>query len=254
MEARLQPLVSVIMPCYCAETWLDQAIASVAAQSITDWELLILDDCSSDSSPQIAERWAKKDKRIRLIQNPRNCGVAWTRNRGLDLAAGTWIALLDSDDFWRPDKLRRQLELADRTGAELIYASYTMFRENPSRQTVYRVPSSVSYEDLLKENVIGCSTVLLKRAALGNRRFSLELYHEDYALWLELLRSGVQAAGCEEILANWRILPGSRSFRKWSAAKNRWQIYRKSEKLSIPRSIRCFASYAVRGLAKHKRL
>ena len=254
MPADGQPLVSVIMPCYNAEAYLDEAITSVAAQTVADWELMILDDGSTDGSREIAARWAASDPRIRLLENPENLGAARTRNRGLDLASGTWIALLDSDDIWRPEKLQLQLSLAERSGAELIYSSYSLFREDRPGRSAYLVPPKVDYKGLLKENVIGCSTVLLRRDALGDKRFPLDVYHEDYALWLELLRSGVRAAGCTEILADWRISPDSRSHDKRDAAKNRWIIYRRAEKLPLPKALRCFASYAVRGVSKHKRV
>lgn len=254
MDAEMkEPLVSVIMPCYNAEAYLDEAIASVAAQSLRDWELLILDDGSSDRSPLIAEAWARRDPRIRCLRNPRNMGVARTRNRGIDLAAGSWIALLDSDDVWHADKLARQLERAGESGAQLLYSAYSMFRTGEAGRP-YAVPPTVDYDRLLVENVIGCSTVMISRAALGERRFKPGFYHEDYALWLELLRSGVKAAGCTELLVDWRIVTASRSFDKRSAAKNRWQIYRKAEKLSLLRSLRVFSEYALRGLAKHRRL
>ena len=246
-------LISVIMPCFNAERYLDATIASVAAQTVRNWELLILDDGSTDQSIQIAEDWARRDSRIRLYRNPKNMGVARTRNRGLDLAAGDWIALLDSDDLWRPEKLARQLDRAARSGAKLLYTSYSMFSQGEAPRT-YAVPPTVDYEGLLTENVLGCSTVMLSRQALGTHRFKPEFYHEDYALWLELLRSGVKAAGCTEVLTDWRIVANSRSFRKWSAAKNRWIIYRKAEGLSLLRAARAFAGYALRGLKKHKRL
>lgn len=254
MEAyHTSPLVTVIMPSYNTGAYLEDAIASVAAQTYQNWELLVLDDCSTDGSLQIAESWSRRDPRIRLLPNPQNMGVARTRNRGLELASGEWVALLDSDDIWRPEKLARQLECAGKTGAELLYASYSMFETGkPGR--AYTVPSSVNYSQLLIENVIGCSTVMIKRSALGAHRFKQGFYHEDYALWLELLRSGLQAAGCTEVLVNWRVLRDSRSFDKKRAAKNRWMIYRKAEHLSMLRSARAFAAYAIRGLIKHKRL
>lgn len=249
-----RPLVSVVMPLYNAENYVGEAIRSVQSQTCGDWELLVIDDGSRDDSLKIAQRLAAEDPRIAVHANPRNMGVAGTRNRGLDLARGDWVAFLDSDDLWRRDKLEKQLRLAHRTGAKMIYTSYTLFRDGPSTRSDYVVPERITYESMLRENAVGCSTVLIRRDALAGHRFSPEIYHEDYALWLELLRTGCEAAGCTETLVDWRICPGSRSFRKWAAGRNRWYIYRKVEKLPVGRSARAFAAYAVRGLAKHKRI
>ena len=243
------PRVSVIMPAYNAERYLEQAVASVRAQTITDWELLILDDASTDSTAAVAEACAASDVRIRFYRNEQNLGSAATRNRALTLARGPWIAFLDSDDLWRADKLERQLLLAQQSGAPLVYSAYTMFTDD-GRKSLYSVPARVDYEALLRENVIGCSTVLLRRDALGDHRFSPEFYHEDYALWLELLRSGCSAAGCTEPLMDWRVHANARSFNKQRAARSRWQIYRRAERLPLGKSLRVFTVYAARGARK----
>lgn len=248
------PLVSVIIPAYNAEAFLTEAIQSVLAQTITDWELFIVDDCSTDGTAAISQRFSKQDPRIISIRNESNLGAAGTRNVGLERAAGKWVAFLDSDDLWHPDKLGKQLWEANETGADLIYSSYCMFREETHQRTNYMVPVAVDYEHLLRENVIGCSTVLLRREALGSRRFRTNTYHEDYALWLELLRDGVRARGCREVLVDWRIREQARSFNKWSAAQHRWEIYRRVEKLPLYKAASSFAVYAAHGIVKHKRI
>ena len=242
--------VSVLLPSYRSEAYLAQAIDSVLAQTYSNWELLILDDQSPDGAWEIAQSYVQKDDRIRCIKNERNIGVAGTRNRGLELAQGTWVAFLDSDDIWHPEKLEMQLAALKRSGADLVYTSYAMFSDEDRRRAEYLVPESVDYESLLLENVIGCSTAMVRRSALENHRFRLDLYHEDYALWLELLRSGVVAAGCPDVLVEWRLSKGSRSYNKLKAAKNRWAIYRKAEKLPLWKSAFVFVVYAVRGIAK----
>ncbi len=243
------PLISVIMPCYHAAAYLAQAVASVQAQTVQDWELLLLDDGSQDNTAAIAQALADADARIRFLPAGQNLGVAKTRNRGLRLARGQWAAFLDSDDVWHPDKLKRQLELAERTGADLIYTAYDLW--TPEKKRTYRVPAQIDYRGLLRENVIGCSTVLVRRSVLGDDPFSPTLYHEDYALWLRLLREGCRAAGCTESLADWRVSPQGRSFRKANAAKARWRIYRRAEGLPLLRAAVLFAGYALRGVRKH---
>ena len=116
-----QPLVSVIMPAYNAEKYIGEAIASVRAQTYENWELLILDDGSADRTAEIAQAYAQQDARIQVLRNPQNMGVARTRNRGFDLAQGEWIALLDSDDRWRAQKLEKQLAVARSSDADIVY-------------------------------------------------------------------------------------------------------------------------------------
>lgn len=247
-----QPLVSIIMPAYNAEKYIETAIRSVLSQTYTKWELLILDDCSTDRTTAIAAQFANLDARIRLLHNHSNVGVAKVRNRGLDIAQGEWIALLDSDDVWYAEKLERQLTKAAKSGAEIIYCPYSMIDENSEHLSDFIVPGSTSYDDMLKESVLSCSTVLMRRSILMQHRFITDYYHEDYAFWLELLRHGYRAVATEEILADYRVVKGSRSNNKLKSAKNRWLIYRKVERLPLIKSIKVFIAYAYKGIAKYR--
>ena len=251
---QLQPLVSVIMPAYNAEKYIEEAVRSVISQTYPNWELLILDDCSADRTAELAKALADLDSRIRLLRNPQNMGVAKTRNRGFSLAKGEWVALLDSDDVWHSDKLEKQLLTAAETGADIIYCSYSMMNENGMHISDFIVPKATSYDDMLKESVLSCSTVVLRRSILDFHRFSSDYYHEDYGFWLELLRHGYKAAANTEILADYRIIKGSRSNNKLKSAKNRWLIYRRVEKLPFVKSLNVFLAYAFHGVVKHRRL
>lgn len=245
-------MVSVIMPAYNEARHIGQSIDSVLRQTYTDWELLVLDDGSSDETPEIVRAYAEKDSRIHFCPNRENMGVARTRNRGVDLAKGQWIALLDSDDTWHETKLEKQLELAEKTGAGLLYCSYAMIDEKTGRRKKdYTVPETTDYNGLLKENVIGCSTVLLNKERLGDHRFDPSFFHEDFVLWLELLKSGWKAVGLKEVLADYLVAENSRSLNKWNAAWNRWRILRKGQRLPLHRAVPAFCSYAVRGVVKH---
>ncbi len=246
------PLVSVVMPAYNAEKFLLQAVCSVMAQTVTDWELLILDDGSTDATAALAAQLAAQDSRVRLLKNDTNMGVAKTRNRALKLCCGHFIAFLDSDDVWQPEKLERQLRLLAQTGADLAYTAYAIIDEQGRRiRNDYLVPPQTDFEKMLRENVMGCSTVMLRAASLGQRRFAEDCYHEDYALWLQLLRSGHRAVGCPEVLVSWRRQANSRSFDKRKAAAQRWQVYRKQRKLPLWKSIWVFACYALAGWHKY---
>lgn len=245
-------MVSVIVPAYNAERYIEQTIRSVMMQTFTDWELLVLDDCSSDRTCEIIEGLAVQDSRIHLIRNDRNMGVARTRNRGFSLIKGNYVALLDSDDIWHPEKLEKQLARLQETGADFGYCSYAVVDENgKSIRADFVVPEQISFDGLLKQNVIGCSTVMLSASLVKQYRFTEDFYHEDYVLWLELLRNGKKAAGCGEVLVDWRLIQNSRSFNKLQAAKNRWRIYRGYLKLPLWKSIHAFGYYAVSSLRKY---
>lgn len=247
------PLVSVIMPAYNAERFLEEAVRSVMNQTFQDWELLILDDCATDGTYALAERLAAEDDRITLIKNEQNMGVARTRNRGFDLCRGKYVALLDSDDVWHPDKLEKQLNRMEETGGDFSYTSYAIVDvEGKKTKADFLVPGEVTYKDQLTRNAIGCSTVMLKAELLKKYRFVTDFYHEDYVLWIQLLRDGYRAVGCQEILVDWRYVENSRSFNKVKAARNRWRIYRDYLKLPMHQRLWAFAIYAVTSVIKYK--
>lgn len=250
--AENRPTVSVIMPAYNAARFVEAAVRSVCAQTVTDWELLVLDDCSKDDTCSIVETLASRDSRIRLIRNEQNKGVARVRNQGLDLCRGEYAAFLDSDDIWLPQKLETQLKRIREAEAALCYCSYNVIDIcGNTAKNDYVVPEKTNFEALLRQNVIGCSTVLLRADAAQKYRFNTEFYHEDYILWLQLMMDGYKAVGCPEILAQWRFLENSRSFNKGNSAKNRWRIYRDYLKLPLFKSIRVFCAYVVTGLKKY---
>lgn len=247
------PLVSVIMPVYNGSRFVEQAIRSVQNQTLRDWELFVLDDCSTDDTCERVERIAAADPRIRLVRSQSNRGVARARNQGFALSRGRYVALLDSDDLWHPTKLQLQLEQMQQTGAQLCYCSYAIVDEAGGKvKADYLVPQTVSFEELLRENVIGCSTVVLTAEVVGRYRFETDFFHEDYVLWLHLLKDGYTACGCTEVLAAWRYLENSRSFNKRKSAHNRWKIYRDYLRLPVGKSIGLFVSYAVASLRKYR--
>lgn len=246
--------VSVILPVYNAAAYIEQAIRSVMAQTYTAWELLVIDDGSTDETVAVVERLAAEDDRVRLIRNEHNCGVAVTRNRGLDMSTGDYVAFLDSDDVWHPDKLAVQVQKAESEQAGLVYTAYAITDADghPCKKP-YTVPARIDLKDLLAENVIGCSTVLLSAEVARKYRFVTNFFHEDYCLWLDILRDGYTAVGCTEILTDWRLIMNSRSFNKKKAACNRWRIYRHHLHFSVGKSVRYFLSYAWHGMMKYIR-
>lgn len=243
--------VSIVMPAYNAERYITEAIQSVIAQTFTDWELIVIDDASQDNTAEIVQKLLIQDTRILFLQNLQNSGVATTRNRGLDIATGEYIAFLDSDDFWESNKLQRQLDLLRQTSADLCFTAYALANEKGQTALIHKVPRSVSYRDLLKENVVGCSTVLVRRGMLTKFRFETNYFHEDYVLWLQLLKNGCTTVGLNDVLAHYRT--GGRSSDKINAAKSRWNIYRKHEQLPLHVAGFNFFVYCCNGLNKHVR-
>lgn len=246
------PLVSVILPAFNSQKYIEQAIRSVQAQTMPRWELIVLDDGSRDATCALVEKLAAEDPRITLVRNGENLGVARTRNRGFDLCAGKYAALLDSDDVWHPEKLEKQLARMEKTHADICYTSYAMVDEAGTKvRADYLVPEVADLDRLLKENVIGCSTVLLDAKLLKQYRFNPEYYHEDYVLWVQLLRGGCRAVGCREVLTDWRYIENSRSFDKRRAAGNRWKIYRDYLGLPLHKCLILFANYTAASLKKY---
>ena len=247
------PLVSVVMPAYNVANYIKEAAESVLSQSFPDLELLIVNDASTDETAAVAEALAAQDKRVHLLTNEVNCGVAVTRNRGIAAAQGSYIALLDGDDYWYPEKLEKQLALAERTDADIVYCSYDLVeeRENP-RHRAFIVPPDTSFSKMLASNVISCSTVLLKAAALKPEPFgTAKEYSEDFLLWMKLLQEGKRAVGCPEVLGAYRLMPQSRSSDKLRCARYHWKIYRKQLHLPFFRSALSFMQYACRGMKKY---
>jgi teichuronic acid biosynthesis glycosyltransferase TuaG len=213
--------------------------------------LLVIDDDSTDKTINVVSGMSTADSRIIIVQNNKNQGVASTRNRGLELARGKYIAFLDSDDIWMPFKLEKQLELMERTKTDLCYTSYE-FIDNRGTQVGkhYYVPELVNYRGLLRENVIGLSTVLLRHSSLEAMRFDDRWFHEDYVMWLELLRNGKTAMGLPEVMVHYRT--GGRSANKLKAAENRWLIYRKAENLKVLTSTYYMLRYFLAALKKYQ--
>lgn len=241
--------ISVIMPAYNAERYITEAIQSVIAQTFTDWELIVIDDASQDSTAEIVQKLLIQDTRILFLQNLQNSGVATTRNRGLDIATGEYIAFLDSDDIWLPNKLQLQYDYIFTTNSDLCYTAYQVFSDDDRAYLLnFDVPKTISYDDMLKVNSIGCSTATVRRSILPSPTFNSKLFHEDYVLWLTLLRQGYKACGIQTSLVKYR--KGGRSANKLKAAANRWAIYRKSERLGIFHSLYYFICYTINGIRK----
>lgn len=246
-------LVSIIMPAFNAQSFLTLAIESVLAQSYANWELLVIDDASTDATASIVRSYALRDPRVRLLTNHHGKGVVGARNSGIDTAQGEFIAFLDSDDSWLPNKLTAQVALMRDSGCALSATAYRMVDAQDAPLGEVRVPARIHYTDLLKGNCIGCLTALYSRARLGKVYMPSGFHHEDYLTWLGILREHGPAAGLDDILALYRKHGQSLSSSKGRAAVWQWRIYRDALRMPLWQAAYYFVNYAVRGVLKHRR-
>lgn len=246
-----EPLVSIITPVYNCESFLEQTIQSVLDQTYGNWELFLINDASNDSSDKIAEHFKQKDKRIHLYHLHTNSGAAVARNVGLKQAKGKYVAFLDGDDLWKPEKLMRQVSFMEENRYVFSFTSYRILKESgKERSKVIQAPNSISYDQLLSNTIIGCLTVMINQDALGTLQMPTIRTRQDFMLWLSILKKGYIAHGLNEELAAYRKVGHSISSNKWKAAQRNWEIYRKHEGLPWFKSCCVFFSYAWNGVKK----
>jgi teichuronic acid biosynthesis glycosyltransferase TuaG len=245
-------LVSIITPAFRVERVIGETVKAVIAQTYANWELLIAEDCSMDSTRNVILQWTKADPRIQLIAMERNGGPATARNAALERAAGRWVAFLDSDDLWLPQKLARTLEHAMANRAALVFTGFRRISADGSVIGKYvGVPPTLSYHQLLGNTAIATSTVLLDRNIVGDIRMK-RTHYDDFDCWLQVLKRGHLAFGLDEDLMHYRVMGQSVSRNKRRSAVHVWRAYRDLEKLSLPVSFWYFIQYAIRGLLKYK--
>ena len=243
--------VSIIVPMYNAEKFIRKTIESVLAQTYQNWEMLIMNDVSTDNSLAVVSGYAKKDKRIKIINTEKNVGVVKGRNFLIDLASGKYIAFLDADDYWHNEKLEKQIKFMKEKNASISCTEYTRVKENEEKINDVIIKEEISYNDMLKNNYLGCLTVIYDAEKIGKRYFKELEKNEDYVLWLEIVKDVNTIYGLKENLGYYRVLNNSRSSNKVKTAKVRWEIYRKIEKLSLLKSIYYFLHYAIRAVLKN---
>lgn len=245
----VEPKISIVTPAYNAERFIAETMESVLAQTYQLWELLVvLDVKSADSTRAIVQSYANKDPRIRLIEHPQAEGVSSNRNLAIKSAKGEYIAFLDSDDKWHPQKLEKQLHFMEKKQIHFSFHSFNAVSfSGDTIQFKRNAPGIVTYSDLLKHNCIGCLTVMVKKEILKQTYFKNE-QHEDFCLWLDLLKNGHKAYGMPDFLADYRLVPHSRSHNKMLAATSRWSILRQREKLGLVSSLLHFIAYTLSSL------
>lgn len=239
--------VSVIMPAFACEAYIGQAIRSVQAQTYEHWRLIVVDDASPDRTAQIVADMAREDGRIRLIQNERNQGAALCRNRAIEEADGRYLAFLDGDDLWKPDKLTRQLAWMREHGFAFSCTAYDKIDETgaPLRRMVH-TPRVRDYRGVLK-SCPGNSTVVYDTSVVPKQTIPDIRKRNDYAMWLKVVKRAGTLGGLDEPLSSHRVRPSSLSSNKLALVRYHWRVYREFEGLGLPYSAYLVAYWVVKG-------
>lgn len=245
-------MFSVIIPCHNSQEYIASAIKSVVEQTLQEWELLVVDDASEDDTSLIVQDFLKKDERIKYVKLDIPSGSpAMPRNEGVKCAKGRYIAFLDSDDVWLPNKLEHQLSMFEKyKDMAICFSNYEKMSESGERhKRVVKAPAMADYEYLLKGNVIGGLTAVYDTAKVG-KRFFMNHPHEDYILWLGILKQGYVARNTNTVEALYRVRRHSVSSNKLKAMSWQWSIYRNVEKIGYWRAVYYFLFYAYKAFKK----
>lgn len=246
----MKELVSIITPAYNCANLILETIESVLAQTYDNWEMIIINDCSKDNTVDVVSSYCQRDTRIRLVNMEKNSGSAAARNRGIELANGKYIALLDSDDIWKPQKLERQISFMKENHYAFTFTAYDVFRDSSEKtRRLFEVPKSIKYKKYLSNTIIGCLTVVIDKEQISD--FHMEQgYLEDILTWMYYLRNGVVAYGLNENLASYRVVPESKSSNKLANAKRYFSCLKEQPNLSSIACIRHEIGYAYNALKK----
>ncbi len=221
-------MVSIVMPAYNAGKTIRKSVESIIAQTVTDWELIVIDDGSTDDTAAILTELSGLDSRIRFLQNNNNSGASYTRNRAVALAQGEWIAFLDSDDLWNPEKLEKQLALSQLYTDMVVCYTASSFIDDEGNPYGYIMPAieRLNYKTLLRKNLMSCSSVMIRTSVMKGIEMPNDKMHEDYFVWLTVLRKYGVAYGINEPLLIYRVCKNSKSSNRFKSAKMLFNSYR----------------------------
>lgn len=250
----MKELISIIVPVYNAEKFIRETMDCVLAQTYPQWELLLVEDGSRDGSVDVIEKYIKEkdDTRVKLIYQPSNQGAAKARNRGVREAAGRYIAYLDADDLWPPEKLERELNFMKEKEAAFVFTGYEFADERGvGTGKIVRVPKTLNYRQALSNTTIFTTTVMFDTDKISKELLEMpDIKSEDTALWWKVLKQGYTAYGLNENLAEYRRAGKSLSSNKLEALRRIWNLYRKTEGMSIVGSAWHFCFWAVRAVRR----
>lgn len=245
-------MISIVIPVHNAQAYIEETVQSVLAQTVQDFELLLVEDGSKDASAEKLKELAAKDARIRFFTNGEPHGACHARNLGIREAKGRYLAFLDADDLWLPQKLERSLARLQETDGAFLFTAYE-FGDQDAKGTgkIVHVPEQLTYRQALPRTIIFTSTVVFDLTKLKKEQiFMPEITSEDTATWWNILRSGVTAYGLDENLVVYRRAGKSLSSNKLEAIRRIWILYRKNEKLGILPSLYYTCGWAVRAVAR----
>ena len=245
-------LISIVVPVYNAERFISETIHNVQEQSYTNWELLLVDDCSTDSSYQICTEISVLDKRVRPVRLEHNQGAACARNRGIEEANGRYLCFLDADDIWEQDKLERELSFCRKKDAAFVFTGYEVADEKgQGLGKIVHVPESITYRKALGNTTIFTSTVMIDRAKIEDEYiFMPPVPSEDTATWWKILKKYGIGYGLDENLVRYRRSEGTLSSNKAVAIKRIWNLYRRQEKMSVVVSSFYMCLWAIRAVLR----
>ena len=250
----MSELISIIVPVYNAKRFIRETMDSVLSQTYSHWELLLVEDGSSDGSEDVIARYMeeKKDPRIRLVRQPFNQGAAKARNRGLKEALGRYIAYLDADDLWMPEKLERELAFIREKNAAFAFTGYEFADEDGvGTGKVVRVPETLNFRQALSNTTIFTTTVMFDTEKISKELLEMPVMKsEDTALWWKVLEQGYIAYGLDENLVKYRRVGRSLSSNKVEAIRRIWNLYRRAAGLSVIKSAWYFCFWAVRAVRR----
>ena len=246
-------LVSIITPSYNSAKFIAETIQSVQNQTYQNWEMIIVDDGSSDETENVVLSIIQKDNRIQFHKLSQNSGPAVARNTGIEKASGDYMTFIDADDIWFPTFIENNIKTIQETGIPFVFSSYK--RANEQLEFVYSdfiVPNKVSYSDILKSNSISCLTAFVDIKKLGKKYMPLIRKRQDMGLWLNYLKVIPFAYGIQETQAIYRIRENSLSRKKSDLIKYQWQFYREVEKLNVFESSYYMLHWMYRGFMKYR--
>jgi teichuronic acid biosynthesis glycosyltransferase TuaG len=244
-------LISIITPCYNSNDFISETIDSVINQTYKNWELIIIDDCSTDNSVEIVQKYLEKDSRIKLFVNNKNSGAAVSRNFGLLKSSGRFISFLDSDDLWEPQKLETQINFMLDNDCPISFTKYRLIDEKGDllNKTI-KVVKEIDYYGYLKNTIIGMSTSMIDLTKIESFEFKNIRTRQDTYLWITLLKRGLIAHGLNITLVSYRVRNDSISANKYRAAKQVWKLYYNFEKLGLIKSTYYFVYYIYNAIKK----
>lgn len=244
----ISDMVSIVMPAYNCTNYIENTIRSVQKQYYENWELIIVNDCSTDDTEKKIKNYMEQEPRIKYAKNSVNSGAAISRNRAVELATGQYLAFIDSDDVWRPNKLEKQLNFMKKNGVSFSCTAYDKIDEKGNSLNRIITPFRKLNYDGIVRHCPGNSTVVYDAKALGKYIIPNIRKRNDYVMWLQVIKKAKYLYGLNDVLSSHRVREGSISSNKISLIRFHWYVYRKIEKMSLFQSIYLVGYWVMKGI------